>query len=251
MFIKFIECLAYSGSIAALLASLIAIFTMVFLDADINFILLALIFSGTISVYNIDHFRDLDKDNETNPKRVKFIKDNKIPFTTLTILSLLISCSAIYLTGFKILYFIIPPFLLGLLHRRLKKSPIAAAIYITLSWLTITVILPAFIANKLPEVIIFSSIIGTILFFNAYASSLRYKYYAIKYVRYMLYLSLLVLIIIIGLRGLYLGIIPLAFFTSMALTNYMEDEDYEVIFFDGLQLSGTILSILFLLLIKL
>jgi len=251
MFIKFIESLAYSGSIAALLASSITIFTMIFLDTGINYILLVLIFSGTFTVYNIDHLRDLDKDNQTNPKRVKFIKDNKTLILILTTISFMISCSVIFLTGFEILYFLILPFLLGILHRRLKWVPLTAAFYITLSWLTVTVLLPAYSVNKVPHVILLSSILGIILFFNAYSSSLRYKFYAMKYVRYMLYLSLGVILVVLGLRGKYLGIIPLAFFTTMALTNFMEDEDYEDIFFDGLQLSGAILSILFLILIML
>jgi len=251
MIIRLIEFLAYTGTIAAMLAASLAIYTFLFLNSGINYILLVLIFFGTLVIYNMDHLMDIGSDQSTNPRRVSFIKSNKAMIYLITGISVFVSILIIYFLGFKILYIIFIPFILGLLHRRIKSNPIISAIYITLSWLIVTVYLPAYMAGKQNDVVLLAILIGILLFFNAYTSSFRYKFYAMSYVRYMLYLSLLVLVIVLLLRGNYLSIIPLAFFSTMALTNYMDDEDYEVIFFDGLQLSGAIVSILFLILIKL
>lgn len=251
MIVRLIEVLAYTGTIAALLATSLAVFTFLFLDSGINYILLVLIFSGTMVIYNLDHLKDIRSDKTTNPKRVNFIVRNKVLIYLITLLSIILSVLAVYYLGIKLIPLIILPFLLGLIHSIIKNSPLFSAVYITLSWLMITVYLPAFLTDNPKKVIILSIVIGIFLFCNAYGASIRQKYYANKYARYLLYLSLLNIVIVLILRGSYIGILPAAFFTTIALTNYMDDENYEIIFFDGLQLSGTACSILFLLLIKL
>ena len=251
MIIRLIESLAYTGTIAAMLAASIAIFTFLFLDSEINYILLVLIFCGTLVIYNLDHLKDIKSDKATNPLRVNFIINNKRLIYLITVLSMILSVLAVYYLGIKLIPIILLPFLLGLIHRIIKNSPLFSAVYITLSWLMITVFLPAYLTDKPKEIIIISIIVGIFLFCNAYASSIRKKFYAKKYARYLLYLSLLNLLIILVLRGSYIGILPASIFTTMALSNYMDDENYEVILLDGMQLLGTILSILFLILIKL
>ncbi len=251
MIIRLIEFLAYTGTIAAMLATSIAIFTFLFLGTGINYILLVLIFCGTLVIYNLDHLKDINSDKATNPKRVNFIINNKRLIYLITGISMILSVSAVYYFGIKLIPIIALPFLLGIVHRIIKNSPLFSAVYITLSWLMITVFLPAYLTDKPKEIIILSIIAGIFLFCNAYASSIRQKFYAKKYVRYLLYLSLLNLLIILVLRGSYIGILPASIFTTMALSNYMDDENYEVILLDGMQLLGTIISILFLILIKL
>ena len=251
MIVKLIESLAYTGTIVAMLASSLAIFTFLFLNSEINYILLVLIFCGTLVIYNLDHLKDINSDKNTNPKRVNFIKDNTRLIYLITGLSMLLSLLAVYHLGIRILPIIVLPFLLGLIHRIIKNSPLFSALYITLSWLMITLYLPAFLTDNPKNIITLSIIVAIFLFCNAYASSIRKKHYAEKYARYLLYLSLLNIVIILILRGSYIGILPASFFTTLALTNYMDDENYEVIFFDGLQLSGTVISIIFLILITL
>ena len=251
MIIRLIEALAYTGTIAAMLALSLAIFTFLFLGTGINYILLVLIFCGTLVIYNLDHLKDIDSDKTTNPKRVNFILSNKLLIYFIIGVSVVLSLLAVYFLGTHLVPLIILPFLFGLMHRIIKNSPVFSAVYITLSWLMITVYLPAYITGKPKEIIFLSIIIGVLLFLNAYTSSLRQKYYAAAYVRYMMYLSLSLILLLIIIRGNYLGLIPLSFFTTMALTNYIDDENYEVIFLDGLQLSGAVISVLFLVLIKL
>ncbi len=251
MIISLIESLAYTGTIAAMLAVSLAIFTFLFLGTDINYILIVLIFCGTLVIYNLDHLKDINSDKNTNPKRVNFIIRNKRLIYLITGLSMILSLLAVYNLGIKLLPIILLPFLLGIMHRIIKNSPLFSAVYITLSWLMITVYLPAYLTDNPKEIIILSILVGIFLFCNAYTSSLRQKSYAKKYARYLLYLSLLNLVIILILRGSYIGILPASFFTSMALTNYMDDENYEVILLDGMQFLGTVFSILLLVLIKL
>ena len=251
MIVRLAEALAYTGTIAAILAVSISIFVFLFLGSGINYILLVLIFCGTLVIYNLDHLKDIESDKTTNPKRVKFISGNKFLIYSIIGISFALSVSAVYFLGTHLVPLIILPFLFGLFHRIIKNSPAFSAVYITLSWLMITVYLPAYLTGKPGKIIFLSIIIGILLFFNAYTSSLRQKYYAPQYVRYMMYLSLPILLLLIIIRGNYLGLIPLSFFTTMALTNYIEDENYESIFLDGLQLSGAVLSILFLILLKL
>ena len=250
MIIKIIEYLAYTGTIAALLATTLSIFTFLFLSTAINYLLLILIFTGTLTIYNIDHLRDLNYDQATNPLRANFIRSNKTIIYLIAGLSIFTSIISLYFIGFNIIPILLIPFLLGLLHRRLKGNPLFSAIYVTIAWLIVTIYLPSYLADKLNHILLLSLIIGIILFSNAYTASIRQKFYAFKHARYLIYLSILALIIILVLRGNYTGIIPLAFFTTIALLNFRNDENYEIIYFDGLQLSGSVMSVLFLKLIN-
>ena len=78
MTVRLIEFLAYTGTIAALFAVSISIFTFVFLGSAINYFLILLILCGTLVIYNLDHLKDINSDKSTNPKRVKFISENKL-----------------------------------------------------------------------------------------------------------------------------------------------------------------------------
>ena len=251
MIVRLIEFVAYTGTIAALFAVSISIFTFLFLGSAINHYLILLILCGTLVIYNLDHLKDINSDKSTNPKRVKFISENKLLIYFITGSSAFLSVLSVYMIGLQLIPLILLPFLFGLMHRIIKNSPLFSAFYITLSWLMITVYLPAYLTDNPKEVITLSVVIGIFLFCNAYTSSIRRKPYAEKYARYMLYLSVINLVIILVLRGSYLGIIPAALFTTMALTNFIDDENYELILLDGMQLLGTVFSIFFLILIKL
>ena len=250
MIVKIIEFFAYTGTIAALLAAFLTVFSFLFVNSAISINFVLLVIFGTLTIYNIDHLRGLSLDESSNPLRVEFIKSNKILIYLLTGISAIISAILIYFVSLSIIPILLIPFLLGLLHRRIKGNPVFAAIYITSAWLIVTIYLPGYLTNSLKNIWPLSLIVGISLFCNAYTASVRQKFYALKHLRYIFYLCVLALIAIIVLRGNYLGIMPLIFFTSIALLNFRNDENYEVIYFDGLQLSGTIFSVLFLKLIS-
>ena len=243
---KIIATLAYTGIIAATLAASLTLLTFTFLNTGVNSILLTLIFFGTLTIYNIDHLRDLNYDESTNPQRVKFIKYNKFLIYFIITLSFIICIVSVFKIDFKIIPILVIPFVLGLLHKRLKSNSIFSAIYITSSWLIVTVFLPAYIANKTTHLLWISIVIGILLLCNAYTSSLDQKISLIKHIRFIVVLSLVPLIMILILKSKYIGLIPLSIFTTISLLNYNDNENYEQFYLDGLQLTGTVISILIL-----
>jgi hypothetical protein len=243
---KIIATLAYTGIIAATLAASLTLLTFTFLNTGVNSILLTLIFFGTLTIYNIDHLRDLNYDESTNPQRVKFIKYNKFLIYFIITLSFMICIVSVFKIDFKIIPILVIPFVLGLLHKRLKSNSIFSAIYITLSWLIVTVFLPAYIANKTSHLLWISLVIGILLLCNAYTSSLDQKISLTKHIRFIVVLSLVPLIMILILKSKYIGLIPLSIFTTISLLNYNDNENYEQFYLDGLQLAGTVISILIL-----
>ncbi len=243
---KILTNLAHTGIIAATLAASLALLTISFLNTSVNYILLTLIFFGTLTIYNIDHLMDLNNDESTNPQRVNFIKNNKILIYIIITLSFIICSASVFVIDIKIILILVIPFVLGLLHRKLKSNSFFSAIYITFSWLIVTMLLPAYLSNKTNQILWIFIVIGILLLCNAYMSSLVQKISLINHIRFIVVLSLIPLIIILILKEKYIGLIPLSLFTTISLFNYKDKENYEQFYLDGLQLAGTVISILFL-----
>ena len=152
MIFRILEFFAFTSLIVAFLSLTLALCTISFLNLDINYNLLLLIFFGTLTIYNIDHLRGLGRDTISNPKRVIFIRNNLNSFYVLSAASFILSLLFLFRTGFKILPLLIIPFLLGIVHRRIKKLNLFSAIYITISWVIITTILPAYLGSRVNTV---------------------------------------------------------------------------------------------------
>jgi len=138
------------------------------------------------------------------------------------------------------------PFILGLIHRRLKKLILFSVIYITLSWVIITTILPAYLSGTLNSVYWFSIIVGLQLFCNAYMSSLREYAENLYNVHIIQLLSVITIVIVLFLGNRYLSLLPLAVITTLVLYKYRKSEYYELFYLDGFQLLGVITAILLL-----
>ncbi|NIP30821.1 MAG: hypothetical protein GTO02_13210, partial [Candidatus Dadabacteria bacterium] len=175
MFLKLIDSLAFLSIIVSATASLLALCTFTYLGSKIPYDIIALIFSGTLSIYNIDHLRGLKSDSGTNPLRTVFIRKYLLNIKIIIVISLIFSLFLGFKTGLLELYWLLPAIFLGLLHRRIKNNNLFSGIYITISWLIVTVIFPASIHGKLSQIFLPSLIIGTALFSNAYISSSKDK----------------------------------------------------------------------------
>ncbi|MGI9533897.1 MAG: hypothetical protein ACR2NW_03005, partial [Thermodesulfobacteriota bacterium] len=246
MIFRILEFFAFTSLIVALLSLTLALCTINFLKLEINYNLLLLIFFGTLTIYNIDHLRGLSKDIISNPKRIIFINKNLYTFYILSAASFVLSVLFLFRTGFKILPFLIIPFILGLVHRRLKNLTLFSAIYITISWVIITTILPSYLGSKTYSVYWLSLIIGIPLFCNAYVSTLREKYLDLNRSNLTIVLSVITIVIIISAGGNYISFLPFALITTLILLKYESTEYFELIYMDGSQLIGAIISLIML-----
>ncbi len=129
---------------------------------------------GTLVVYNLDRLRDLARDRETSPRRSAFVERHFRSLLGLTCASAALSLLLAVGLGRRVVLVLAPALVLGLLHRRLKRLSLLKSAYISAAWLLVVVGLPAAQAGRAPrELPWVAAILGSALFANAVASSLR------------------------------------------------------------------------------
>lgn len=219
--------------------------------------LVALIFCGTLSLYNLDRLRDLARDVQTSPKRTRFVRQN---FFGLTLLAIGAGCiSAVLALGFgkNILSVCTGVFVLGLLHLRWKQNPYCKSAYLALAWLLVVVALPVIVYIHHPngharlliptvpfpiiKIIFCVAILGPALFANAivfgeYAPNARNTPFGVA--KTMTLVGVLVALVAPHpLR--WFVFVPLA--TLLAAIEFRSDEYYPLLVVDGALLGSAAL----------
>lgn len=136
------SALAYSSAIAAGVAgALVATASLAFgLEIEIAVVVLAT--SGTLVVYNVDRLRDLERDLLLAPARSGFVARNRpllVGITSAAAATSLASAIALPKTTWILCAMVLA---LGLLHRRLKRVRGIKTLYLTASWLAVSLGLP-------------------------------------------------------------------------------------------------------------
>lgn len=104
--------------------------------------LLALIFCGTLALYNFDRLLDLARDAQTSPERSAFVRNH---FALLSVLAGGAGLTAALLAfhfGNEILTLCASLLGLGLLHPRLKKNRCLKSAYLAGAWWLVVTLLP-------------------------------------------------------------------------------------------------------------
>lgn len=104
--------------------------------------LLALIFCGTLSLYNLDRLLDLARDAQSSPERSAFVRKN---FALLSVLAGGAGLTAALLAfdfGNEVLTLCVSLFGLSLLHPRLKKNRCLKSAYLAGAWWLVVALLP-------------------------------------------------------------------------------------------------------------
>ena len=244
MILRVLKFLAFTSLIVALLSLTLALCTISILDIKINYDLLLLIFFGTLTIYNVDHIRGLQKDLATNPERVRFIRKNLKVIYLIVVVSFFFSVLFSFKIGFKLLPVILIPFILGLAHRRLKKFSLFSAIYITLSWVIVTTVLPTYLDNILNSVYWLSLVIGISLFCNAKLSTIQEQHLDLSDIKFTIIFLILNILLIFILGGVYTFLLPIPLLTALSLLEYKNKEFFEAIYLDGSQLLGAAVTLL-------
>lgn len=252
------SALAYSSVIAAAVAAaLVSTVALAFgLTLQAPVVLLAA--GGTLVVYNIDRLRDLDRDTLLAPARSAFVTQNRSLLVGLTGTAAIVSVASGFALPRETWILCGAVLALGLLHRRLKKVRGIKTLYLTASWLAVTVGLPlaANPASARPnfEALYWvGSIVGCAILANLMASNLdrsradESPRYGVARRRLNSAIAVtglgmgLALVAPDALRGLVL--IPGAEF--FALLRHRDSESYRAIALDGALLVGACGAIAF------
>ncbi len=219
--------------------------------------LIALIFCGTLSLYNLDRLLDLARDAHTSPERSRFIRENFLELTFLAISAGSISAVLALHFGKSILLICAGVFLLGLLHLRWKQNPYCKSAYLTFAWLLIVVGLPVIVYIHHPnghaalliptvslpivKIILCIAILAPALFANAivfgeYTTAARNTPFCIAKVMTLIGVAAAIL----APRPLHwLLLVPLA--TLLAIIEFRSDEYYSLFVIDGALLGSAVL----------
>ncbi|MBX3027037.1 hypothetical protein KF840_19190 [bacterium] len=170
------DALAFSGAWVAIAAAALASASAVALGASWSPALPLFAFAGTYCVYAVDRLRDLGRDRHTLPRRSAFIARHRRVLAAGCVAAALTAagCALALGPGAFAAAGVAGGF--GLLHRRLKHVPFLKGLYVTASWVVVTIALPASLARPrpLPAIVAWAiAIIGPALLANALATSAR------------------------------------------------------------------------------
>jgi hypothetical protein len=165
--------LLFSGVWVATAAASLTLASGRALGATVPAAVPALAFLGTLAVYGVDRLRDLEHDSATAPLRSAFVSRHRAALGVLALAAGAGAAASALAAGpgaFAIAGIVSA---LGLLHRRLKRLWLLKPFYVTLSWLTVTVGLPAVAATGATHVGWVAAVIGAALHSNVIASNVR------------------------------------------------------------------------------
>jgi UPF0716 family protein affecting phage T7 exclusion len=105
---------------------------------------------GTLVVYNLDRLRDLERDRLTAPRRTRFIEANRGRLSTLTAAAGGLCIPLAWRLPEPVWLLCGAVLVLGLLHRRLKRSANWKIAYLTCAWTAVAVGVPTLAAAGTP-----------------------------------------------------------------------------------------------------
>lgn len=251
-----LDALAYSSVLAAGVAgSLTAAATLAFeLPFDLATVMLAI--SGTLVVYNIDHLRDLARDQSLAPRRSRFIARNLVKLRVITLLAAVSSGICAWQLSHAARALCATIFVLGLLHRRLKRIRGVKTLYLTASWLAIVLGLPLLgpshigthdAAPGAEQIYWVSTILGCAILSNLMASNLdrRIASHRSQLAAATAIAGLGIGFALLAPRALSaLAMIPAAEF--VALSRFRDGERYRAVVIDGALCAGAVGAISFM-----
>lgn len=211
----------------------------------------ALAFSGTLVVYNVDRLRDLDRDRITSPLRSRFVDRHGAGLALLVVAAGGASSVSAIAAGARSGLVLVPILALGLLHRRIKHLTFAKSAYIAGAWVAVVVGVPAAIDLDTAHVGWTAVVVGLAIAANAIASNVRDKEVAAALFGARAALRVARGVAVAGLAaGLSapeevrsLAAVPLL--TLCALMWFRPSERYGLVVVDGALLAGALLSISF------
>lgn len=243
---KSINYLIYSSVFVSLISSILSIVCLFTLGNKISVDVTLLIFFGTLLIYNLDHLKDIGSDRFTNPERTKFIYKNELLLKTIVVISFAISTYLFFYIGIDMTSILIPVFVIGVFHWKLKNNQLFSIIYITLSWTVVVVIFPTLgVVDKNNNLLLTAIIMGLSFLANAtvfMASENKFRHTTVLIAKVLVFIAVIVAILSPS------QLKPFAFIpglTFIALLFYKPVERYNLIYMDGSLLVGGILCVLY------
>lgn len=170
------DALAFSGVWVAIAAAALATASAATFGAPRSPALPLFAFAGTYCVYAVDRLRDVAHDRRTLPRRTAFVARHRGVLAAGCALAALTAAGGALALGSGAFAAAAMAGGFGFLHRRLKHVPLLKGLYVTVSWIAVTIALPAGLARPRPAAAIVAwavAIVGPALLANALATSAR------------------------------------------------------------------------------
>jgi hypothetical protein len=172
--LRLLDPLVFASVWPGLVAAALMLATASALDAPLDPALAAFGFCGTLIVYNVDRLRDLERDRLTSPSRSRFVERNRGRLVALVAAAAAVcalTLPSLPAAGLTLCAAVVG---LGFFHRRLKRLTGLKIAYVTLSWVAVTVGLPAIALAAAPGAALqVGAIVGLAVAANLSASDLR------------------------------------------------------------------------------
>jgi len=133
----------------------------------------ALAFLGTLAIYGLDRLRDLERDRGSAPLRSAFVARHRRALAGIAIAAGAGATLLALRAGPRALALVSGVAALGIAHRRLKRIAALKPVYLTGSWLVVTVGLPAAVQPGAAHLGWVAAVVGAALLSNVVASNLR------------------------------------------------------------------------------
>lgn len=265
---RLVFSLVFSGAWVAGAAGALAAAAAAALGSTLSPAALALVASGTFTIYGVDRLRDIDGDRTTSPRRAAFVARHRGPLRIATACAALLAGGLAVRAGWAVLCLAAGIGGMGLLHRRLKRASAAKGFYVAAAWTLITVGIPALemraaaapaaggpaaaAASGAPspsDTAWIAGVLGAVLLANAMASSLRDHEGLTRRLGHARTLAAAralagcgIVLALAAPPGIHaLAFVPLA--TAAALAAFRRDEAYAGLVLDGSLTAGALLAL--------
>lgn len=221
------------------------------MEIEPSFFVVGIAMLGSLVIYNLDRLWDLNRDRLSSPDRSAFITRHFALLFYVTVIAGACSFGLLFFLPLKAILLLVVVFIVGVGHPYLKRFLFFKEAYITLTWVSVVVFLPAFSSVKPAHLGWVLTVIGLPIFANIIASNIRDAEAGVSLLsrEFTLYFTRLLAIvgIICGVLGpevvFSLTAVPLA--TLLSLIWFRDDERYGLLFIDGSLLVGGLIAVLF------
>jgi hypothetical protein len=234
---------AFASLVPAGVAASLLLAACAGLGAPPDWLAAGLAAAGTLVVYNVDRLRGTAADRHSAPARTAFIERHARGLWILTACAGVASLALALAMPGPVQLVCAAILVVGLLHRRLKRWPLAKPLYVALAWVAVTVGIPSLTAPGSDLVLWVVAVHGSAIGANLVATSQRSSPPVPSVLAAARGLAALgILIAVVAPAGVVpLAAIPIA--ELAALAAFRPDERYSLIILDGALLAGALASL--------
>ena len=246
--LRWADAIAFSSLLAAAVAGALSIAASLALAAPNLHRWAFLASAGTFIIYNLDRLRDLEHDRTSSPIRTAFVSRHQRILYEAVLIAAIGFTAVLFTSAPAIILLCLAVGVVGLFHRRIKRTPTFKALYVSTAWVAVCLGFPWIASGHNDLGIWLAGIFFLSLTANLIASNLRDG----KVIRapsghnMVLWLArgfiLLALALVFAGPGRLLPLVWIPVYEGLALALFRPTERYGHLVIDGALLLGALIT---------